>query len=189
MANNRPSTRRAFLAHGLRGLALLATGGAAGAVVHAGQPDTVWQIDPDKCTQCGKCATHCVLRPSAVKCVHAYARCGYCKLCFGFFESETLPEEIAGTGAEFQRCPTDAIKRTFIEDPYFEYTIDEPRCIGCGLCVRGCAAYGNGSLFLQIRHDRCVNCNQCAIATACPAGAIRRVPAAHPYLLKRGEVG
>jgi Na+-translocating ferredoxin:NAD+ oxidoreductase subunit B len=27
---------------------------------------TVWQLDPAKCTQCGRCATHCVLAPSAV---------------------------------------------------------------------------------------------------------------------------
>jgi electron transport complex protein RnfB len=47
-----------------------------------------------------------------------------------------------------------------------------------------CAQFGNGSLFLQVRHDRCVNCNQCAIAVVCPAGAFRRVPAAQPYLLK-----
>ena len=29
-------------------------------------------------------------------------------------------------------------------------------------------------LFLQIRHDRCVNCNACSIADACPSRAIRR---------------
>jgi electron transport complex protein RnfB len=39
-------------------------------------------------------------------------------------------------------------------------------------------------LFLQVRHDRCLNCNQCAIATVCPSGAFKRVPADHPYLFK-----
>ncbi|MHC4761400.1 MAG: hypothetical protein ACYS9H_08680 [Planctomycetota bacterium] len=34
---------------------------------------------------CGNCATHCVLNESAVKCVHAYAMCGYCDLCTGYF--------------------------------------------------------------------------------------------------------
>jgi electron transport complex protein RnfB len=110
--------------------------------------------------------------------------CGYCDLCTGFFQPDA-PD--LNEGAENQLCPTGAIRRTFIEDPYFQYDIDEPLCVGCGKCVEGCAAFGNGSLFLQIRHDRCVNCNECAIAMACPAEAIRRVPASRPYLLK--EVG
>jgi len=77
-----------------------------------------------------------------------------------------------------------AIKRSYIEDPYYEYTIDETLCIGCGECVKACAAFGNGSLFLQVRHDRCLNCNQCSIARNCPSGAFKRVPADAPYLLK-----
>lgn len=171
----------------MRGLGLLALGGAAGLLGgRALAGGTVWQIDPEKCTQCNQCESSCVLNPSAVKCVHAYAVCGYCKLCFGYFESEKIPTELAGTGAEFQRCPTNAIRRRFVENPYYQYTIDEEKCIGCAVCVKGCAAYGNGSLFLQIRHDRCVNCNQCAIATACPAQAVVRVPADEPYLLKTG---
>ena len=88
------------------------------------------------------------------------------------------------TGAENQLCPTGAIQRTFVEDPYYEYKIDEKMCIGCAKCVEGCNRFGNGSLFLQIRHDRCVNCNECAIAAACPSGAYVRVPADTPYLLK-----
>ena len=35
-----------------------------------------WQIDPDKCVQCGKCETECILPQSAVKCVHQYASWG-----------------------------------------------------------------------------------------------------------------
>ena len=179
-------TRRAFLAWGARGVGVLAAGGALGKLAsRAAHGETVWQIDPEKCTQCGQCATSCVLAPSAAKVVHAYAMCGYCELCFGFFESQ--PNSL-NTGAENQMCPTGAIKRTFVQDPYYQYTIDEPLCIGCAKCVKGCTAFGNGSLFLQIRHDRCVNCNQCAIAAACPSQAIARVPAAHPYILKsRGE--
>jgi electron transport complex protein RnfB len=50
--------------------------------------------------------------------------------------------------------------------------------------VKGCQAFGNGSLILQARHDRCLNCNQCSIATICPAQAWRRVPAKEPYLLR-----
>ncbi|MEI6563854.1 MAG: hypothetical protein WCO42_06055 [bacterium] len=142
---------------------------------------TVWQLDPAKCIQCGRCATNCVLQLSAVKCVHRFEMCGYCKLCFGFF----LPGAASLTSAaENQVCPTAAIKRKFIEEPYFEYVIDEPQCIGCGRCVKGCGAFGNGSLVLQVRHDRCVNCNDCSIARNCPADAYRRVPADQPYLFK-----
>ena len=143
--------------------------------------ETVWQLDPDKCVACGNCATYCVLEQSAVKCVHAYVMCGYCNLCTGFFLPE--PREL-DTGAENQLCPTGAIKRSFVEDPYYEYTIDEPLCIGCGKCVKGCNAFGNGSLFLQVRHDRCLNCNECGIAAACPSQAYKRVPVDEPYLIK-----
>ncbi len=147
----------------------------------SGAQRTLWQLDPHKCIQCGRCATSCVLTPSAVKCVHAFAMCGYCELCTGYFPPE--PYDL-NTAAENQLCPTGAIQRSYIEDPYYEYIIDEKLCIGCGKCVKGCAAFGNGSLFMQVRHDRCLNCNQCAIAAACPAGAYRRVIADKPYLLK-----
>jgi len=176
------TSRRDFVAATVRGAALVVAGGMTALLAdRAAGESTVWQIDPAKCTMCGRCATECVLDPSAVKCVHAYAMCGYCDLCTGFFKPDAAA---LNEGAENQLCPTGAIKRTFVEDPYFEYDIDEPLCIGCGKCVAGCAAFGNGSLFLQIRHDRCVNCNECAIAKACPADAIRRVPADQPYLLK-----
>lgn len=141
----------------------------------------VWQIDPYKCVACENCATYCVLEDSAVKCVQVYPICGYCKICFGFFEPE--PHDI-NEGAENQLCPTGAIERRFIEDPYYEYNIDESLCIGCGKCVKGCNTFGNGSFFLQVRHDRCLNCNECSIAAACPADAFVRVPANRPYLLK-----
>lgn len=174
--------RRQFLTNASRGACLLGLGGALGALAsRAKSDDMVWQLDPYKCIACGNCATYCVLEQSAVKCVHAYAMCGYCELCTGFFEPE--PPAL-NTGAENQLCPTGAIKRTYVEDPYYEYTIDEPLCIGCGKCVKGCNAFGNGSLFLQVRHDRCLNCNECSIAAACPSQAFTRVPASQPYLLK-----
>jgi electron transport complex protein RnfB len=146
-----------------------------------GGESTVWQIDPSRCVQCGLCATECVLTPSAVKCVHAYALCGYCRLCFGLLRDQRTGNVSA---AEDSRCPYDAIRRRPVEDPYYEISIDESLCIGCAKCTLGCTRFGNGSLFLQVRHDRCVGCNQCAIATACPTQAIVRVPAAQPYLLK-----
>jgi electron transport complex protein RnfB len=180
-----PSTRRDFLREALRGTSFIALGTLLGAKVARVQAENwVWQIDPAKCTACGRCATACVLELSAVKCVHSHSICGYCKICFGFFEPQ--PHAI-NEGAENQICPLGAIRRRFVEDPYYEYTIDEPLCIGCGKCVKSCNAFGNGSLHLQVRHDRCVNCNQCAIALACPSGAFQRVPASQPYLFKGAD--
>ncbi len=176
------SDRREFLRRGLAGaVGVCAAGLSVRAVRSSAREGTVWQIDPAKCVQCGQCMTHCVLNPSAVKCVHAFEMCGYCKLCFGYF----LPAAGAlHSGAENQMCPTGAIRRRFVEEPYFEYTIDRGLCTGCGKCVLGCNTFGNGSLHLQILHDRCVDCNECAIARDCPAQAIRRVPRVRPYLLK-----
>jgi electron transport complex protein RnfB len=176
--------RRDFLRSGVRGACLVGLGGAVGLLATRSRAgELVWQLDPEKCTQCGNCATYCVLKPSAVKCVHAYALCGYCELCTGYFEPE--PNEL-NTAAENQLCPVAAIKRTYVEDPYYQYDIDESLCIGCGKCMEGCRAFGNGSLYIQVRHDLCLNCNQCSIAAACPANAFRRVPADQPYLHPKG---
>ena len=116
-----------------------------------------------------------------MKCIHAHVMCGYCKLCFGHFRPGA---NALTTAAENQMCPTGAIVREFVEEPYYEYTVEEELCNGCAKCVKGCNTFGNGSLFLQVRHDRCLDCNECAIAVACPADAFRRVPANTPYLLK-----
>ena len=175
-------SRRDFVRAGAATGAAVAVAAATGHVARSADKRThVWQLDPRKCTHCGRCETECVLTPSAVKAVHAYALCGYCKLCGGYHHPQARNID---TAAESQLCPTGAIRRTFVEDPYFEYTILEDLCIGCAVCVKGCTQFGNGSLFLQVLHDRCVHCNECAIARACPADAFRRVPVDEPYLLK-----
>ena len=143
----------------------------------------VWQIDPFKCTQCGQCKTNCVQTPSAVKCVHAFVMCGYCDLCGGYLRQGV---KNISTGAENQLCPTGAITRKFVEDPYFEYTFNEDLCDGCGKCVKGCLDFGNGSLYLQIKQDLCVNCNDCSIARKCPSNAISRISADQQYIPKEG---
>jgi len=178
-------TRRDLLKDGVRFAGLACGGFALGAIAQRSEAEgTVWQIDPDKCTECGKCASACVLTPSAVKCVHAYALCGYCQLCFGLLRDQRTGNTLT---AENVRCPTDAISRRFIEDPYNQIAVDEPACVGCALCVKGCNQFGNGSMYLQIRHDRCAGCNQCAIANVCPSDAILRVPASKPYFPKRAK--
>lgn len=181
-------TRRDLLRAGVRGAALLSLGAGLGLGVGAlGKRSSgdgrVWQINPDKCIQCENCASFCVLTPSAVKCVHATGICGYCELCFGYFDAAGVQT----TGAEGQLCPTGAIHRRHVSGPDYEYAIDEDDCIGCGRCVEGCNRDGNGSFYLQVRHDRCVNCSQCAIAEACPSGAFVRLPATRPYLLRAPE--
>jgi electron transport complex protein RnfB len=175
-------SRRELFHKGFRIVTILALVGGTGlALSRSLTADTVWQIDPNICVQCGNCQTQCVLTLSAVTCVHAYDVCGYCDLCSGYLREGALSRD---TAAENRMCPTGAIKRIFIEDSYYEYTIDESLCIACGKCVKRCSSFGNASLFLQVRHDRCLNCNQCSIARSCPSGAFRRVPAKSPYILK-----
>lgn len=176
------TTRRGFVRLSL-GAVLGA--GLLGVVVRAADGSRkLWQLDPNKCVQCGRCATACVLEPSAVKCVHDFKMCGYCELCTGYFEPD--PHAL-NSGAENQLCPLGAIERRLVESPYYEYRIDRDLCIGCAKCVRGCTAFGNGSMYLQVLHDRCVNCNRCAIAECCPSGAFRQVPADQPYIFKEGH--
>lgn len=177
--------RRTFLINGLRLTVVVGLGGMATLLARRSvSGGMVWQLDPAKCIQCGRCATNCVKNPSAVRAMHVFNMCGYCDLCGGYFKPDTKQ---LTTAAENLLCPTNAIRRKFVEEPFFEYTIEESLCIGCAKCVKGCGAFGNGSLQLQVQQHLCDNCNECAIARDCPADAFTRVPAAHPYLLKGFE--
>lgn len=187
MSENRSEkARREFLKDGVRvvGLAALGTTGGFLAGRRGDSQETRWQLDPNKCMACENCATHCVLDESAVKCVQFFDMCGYCEICTGYFDPNYRD---LNTAAENQMCPTGAVIREFIEEKsgqkFFEYTIDTKACIGCGKCVQGCALM-NGSLYLQVNHDRCLNCNECSIAVACPTQAFDRIPADRPYRLK-----
>ena len=186
--------RRGFVADTVRVAGAVGLGGLAGLLAaRKGQSeDYVWQIDPDICIGCRNCQSYCVLDISAVKAVQCHELCALCDVCTGYFPTQDF---VLDTGAENQLCPTGAINRKFIQERagerFFEYTIEESLCIGCGKCVEGCALM-NGSLYLQVRHDRlrvrrdrCLNCNECAIAVACPVEAFCRVPADRPTLLKR----
>lgn len=179
--------RRSFIGKTVKGVSFFLFGGlAAKLFTDTSKAEMVWQIDPTKCVQCGKCATHCVLTPSASKCSHDFSMCGYCRICSGFnpTDASSLDE-----GAENQMCPVGAIKRKFIEEPYYEYEIDRELCIGCARCVKGCTAYGNGSLFMQIQRDLCVDCNVCSIGIVCEGKAISRISANQQYLPKGKLIG
>ncbi|MDR0560122.1 MAG: 4Fe-4S binding protein [Prevotellaceae bacterium] len=179
-----PATRRKFL----RTCGAFIAGGVALTVsgitlkkLETEEPDMFWQIDPEKCIFCGRCETDCVLPVSAVKCMHANKVCGYCDLCGGYYRSSV--KEL-NTAAENLMCPVGAIQRKFVEEPYFEYTIDEKLCTGCAKCAKGCNSFGNGSLYMQINQNDCTNCNECSIEKVCPADAIKRVKASGAYDLK-----
>jgi len=122
--------RRDVMRFSLNTIAGITIGGVTGILINnSSSEEMVWQLDPNVCIQCEKCSANCVLPFSAVKCVHSYSMCGYCDLCSGYLEPGAKSRD---TGAENQLCPTGALKRTYVEEPYFEYTIDEKLCIGCG---------------------------------------------------------
>ena len=177
--------RRSFLTTCCRYGVIAGLSGAVGFLAGKRQitgDELVWQIDPHKCIGCGICAYRCNKLVSAVKCFHTYAMCGYCDLCTGYFDPKPFTRD---EGAENQLCPTDAFSRREVEPPYFEYIVDHNLCIGCGKCVDGCFTLGNGSLYLQISQNECLQCNQCAIALHCPTKAIGQIPAEEAYLLKK----
>ncbi len=182
MSGDSRRSRRELLRAGLRGAGVLGAGLVAFRLTRApGSGVRGWQIDPARCIGCQRCATHCVLQQSAVRCYQAFDLCGYCELCSGYLAPGYLE---ADSAAENQICPAGALRRRFVGDPYFEYTVDRERCVGCGKCVQACATHGNGSLFLQVDQARCRRCNACAIAGVCPADAFVRVPLGRPYLTK-----
>jgi len=173
-------------AAGGAGAALITSGPPSEADAGHGDPRMLWQIDPLKCVQCGRCRTNCVLQDSAVKCVHDFPMCGYCQICSGFLQPNA---RLQNEAAENQLCPIGAILRTQVQGEQFEYRIDPTLCTGCGICVKECTKFGNKSLYLQVRQDRCLNCNQCNIAAHCPTGAFMRVPASEPYVVMHLWIG
>ncbi len=176
------STRREFIDRSCRVVGFATIAGAAGLLTKRASANAVYQVDPFKCTSCDLCRTSCVLSLSAVKAVNDFDKCGYCMLCPAYMDVTSKPDEKGiPTG---KVCPQDALKRRVVgrvdaDDPnnnYYEYVVDETLCDGCGKCVKACKPpAGNGSLRLEIRYDRCVECNECAIQIVCPDLAIVRV--------------
>lgn len=187
-------TRREVLGHAVRGATLLGLGGAAAYLVSKSGSEGAWQVDCTKCVNsrlgalgvevCEKCATECVLALSAVRAINDHAACGRCYVCPAYFDVKSaIDAEGLPSG---KLCPRDAIDRKPIgwidpDDPannYYEYTIDEKLCNGCGKCVMACKEpAGLTSIRLEVRHNLCLDCNRCAIAQACPDDAYERRPA------------
>lgn len=137
-----------------------------------------WQIDPEKCQYCGACETACVRKPSAVKALNDPRKCSNCVVCYGHIaDSKIDSDKIDSEGKRV--CPVGAVERKNFSggvDGMFLYTQDPKKCVGCGKCVKRCNEHGTKSMFLVIRPDLCLGCNECAIAVACPYDAIERIP-------------
>jgi electron transport complex protein RnfB len=188
-------TRREMLTTTARGAALVGLAGTAGLLALKANKTYAWAIAPDKCVNsklgelgveiCELCATDCVLTLSAVRAVNTFSECGRCYICPAYYK---ITSAVGPDGLPTEKvCPRDAIKREAIgwidpDDPannFYEYTIDEKLCNGCGRCVMECKEpAGLGSIVLEVRHNVCLDCNRCSIATACPEDAYeRRSPA------------
>jgi electron transport complex protein RnfB len=183
-----------MLGHVARGATLLGLAGTAGVLALKANKTYAWSIDPSTCVNsklgalgvevCELCATDCVLTLSAVRAVNTFSECGRCYICPAYFK---ITSAVGPDGLPSEKvCPRDAIKREEIgwvdpDDPannFYEYTIDEKKCNGCGRCVMECKEpAGLGSIRLEVRHNVCLDCNRCSIATACPEDAyLRREP-------------
>ena len=161
-------SRRVFLLRAARGAGGVALAGGAGVLLARADRVTLHEIDAVQCTACGLCETECVRKPSAVKCVNDFAKCGYCEFCYGYYYHAPVSDDPKNLV-----CAPGAIIRRKVGDVQYEYTIDESKCNGCGKCVLLCRKFGNGSFRLEIRRDLCKECNRCAIGAACPPAAIR----------------
>jgi len=186
-------SRRELLGHAARGAALLGLTGTAGILSLKAYKTYAWSIDTGKCINsklgavgievCELCATDCVLTLSAVRAVNEFKACGRCYVCPAYYK---ITSAVGPDGLPSEKvCPRDAIERKPIgwvdpDDPannFYEYTIDEEKCNGCGRCILECKEpAGLGSIRLEVRHNVCLDCNRCSIATACPEEAYERRP-------------
>lgn len=155
-----------------------------------------WQINLDKCDFCGKCSVGCVQKPSAIKALNDQKKCSSGIVCYGYITDKNIPSEQIQHCANLV-CPERAVVRTPFSggaSGNFLYTIDQNRCTGCARCVLPCHDLCAQSMFLAIRPDLCLQCNDCTAARDCPHQAIERVPLAelvearHNYPFRGEEI-
>jgi electron transport complex protein RnfB len=190
--NAKPS-RRATLKGLTRAAALTGMGAAAAFLTRKAQGQVVWQVDSARCLNsrlgevgvkvCDLCLKECVVTQSAVRAVNEFSQCGRCAICPAYFN---VSSAVGPDGLPSEKlCPRDAIARKPIgevdpSDPannFYEYVIDEQKCDGCGKCVMACKEpAGLGSIRLMVRHNLCVDCNNCTISLACPKDALVQLP-------------
>ena len=180
-------TRSELLRRGGHALGLAVLGTATARILSKPSEDAdfiaqgrrfAWQIDPEKCQSCGLCETTCVRKASAVKAVNDPQKCSNCVVCHGHITNTHIDSERIYTDGD-RVCPYDAVVRENFSggaDGLFIYTNDPARCVGCAQCVKHCNELGSKSMFLVIRPDLCLGCNECSIAVACPHDAIERIP-------------
>ena len=189
--NDNTMNRREMIGHTARGTAFLGLAGMTGFLSLKAHKTYAWEIDTSLCINsklgalgvdvCDLCASECVVALSAVRAVNEFSKCGRCYICPAYFK---ITSAVGPDGLPSEKvCPRDAIKREAIgwvdpDDPannFYEYTIDEEKCNGCGRCIMECKEpAGLGSICLEVRHDDCLNCNRCSIAIACPEEAYER---------------
>jgi electron transport complex protein RnfB len=186
-------TRRDVLGRAVKGVVLAGFASAGAYLIQKADGQIVWELDTQKCINsrlgrvgvpaCELCTTECVVSQSAVRAVNEFSKCGRCYICPAYYKVTSAVDE-EGLPSE-KLCPRDAIERKPIgyidpEDPannFYEYTIDEEKCDGCGKCVMECKEpAGLGSIRLSVRHDLCIDCNRCAISTVCPEDALSQLP-------------
>lgn len=184
-------SRREVLGAAARTTVLVGLCGLTGVLALKSRATHAWAIDGQRCLNskvgvpgkdyCELCASSCVLALSAVRAVNEFSKCGRCYVCPAYFK---ITSAVGPDGLPSEKvCPRDAIRREAIgwidpADPannFYEYTIDEKKCNGCGRCVMECKEpAGLGSVQLEVRHDVCLDCNRCSIAVACPEEAYER---------------
>lgn len=185
--------RRAFMQKSGAAACAMAIGGVGITLGRRACSGDSWAIAPNQCINirlgdtgadkvCEACATSCVLPLSAVRAVNDFDKCGRCCICPAYYD---VMSPIGPDGLPTKKlCPRDAITRSPIGDvdPYdplnnfYEYTIDDETCNGCGRCVMACKdPAGLGSIRLEVKYDLCLRCNRCSIAETCPEDAYLRV--------------
>ena len=112
------TSRRNFLIWSGRGIAATAACGLSYKLLgknKAREARQIWQIDPQKCTFCGKCETACVRTPSAAKAVNNLNKCDHCVICYGHITNTKVdPKKVQTEGKKV--CPYDAVIRKLIFD-------------------------------------------------------------------------